>query len=571
MIRILRAFVWLRWRMLINSLEKTGARDTIERFSLAIENLGPIMAAVLMIPSGLALAVLGAGGGYALASGNTHSLLFETSRYILLPVVVLSLVGPLMLPAADRSNPVRLLLLPISRRTLYVAQSSSTIGDPWVALMLPLVLCLPLGLLAGGAITAALIGLVGALLLVIVIIGLSSLATSLLHLAVRDRRRGELLALLFIMILPMIGVLPGLLEGSGHRRARAEGAEVRRERVVPPWIAAAGERAFTLVPTELFISATREAAEQDLRSSGGPLFGLVMGALLLHGLGAFAFGRVLDSPGSTGARRAVPMRAAWGRRLPGFSTGASAVALAQLRLGLRTPRGRSIMLSPLMMLVVFGVIMHQRPGGMDLGPISLHSGLGLAAFASFISLMAILPIAMNQFAVDRAGLTMALLAPLDDREYLTGKAVGNALIAGPPAAFSIVASFVAFPGGSLALWMALPLALVATYLLVAPAAAACSALFPRVVDLNSIGRGSNAHGLAGLIGLFSFVVAAAPCVLIGLGVSRWLHNPVLVPLALLAWCGVAYGIGRVLFIPARRIFLQRRENLAMLRTSGSTQ
>ena len=38
--------------MLINSLERTGARDTIERFSIAIEELGPIMAAVLMIPSG---------------------------------------------------------------------------------------------------------------------------------------------------------------------------------------------------------------------------------------------------------------------------------------------------------------------------------------------------------------------------------------------------------------------------------------------------------------------------------------------------------------------------------------
>ena len=31
MLNILRAFAWLRWRMLINSLEKTGARDTVER------------------------------------------------------------------------------------------------------------------------------------------------------------------------------------------------------------------------------------------------------------------------------------------------------------------------------------------------------------------------------------------------------------------------------------------------------------------------------------------------------------------------------------------------------------
>ena len=44
MLRILRAFAWMRWRVLLNSLERTGARDTLERFSLAIEQLGPIVA-----------------------------------------------------------------------------------------------------------------------------------------------------------------------------------------------------------------------------------------------------------------------------------------------------------------------------------------------------------------------------------------------------------------------------------------------------------------------------------------------------------------------------------------------
>jgi hypothetical protein len=75
-LRTLRAFVWLRWRMLVNSLEKTGARDRVERFSLAVEKLGPIMAAVLMVPSSLVLAALATGGGYALARGDHGSFLF---------------------------------------------------------------------------------------------------------------------------------------------------------------------------------------------------------------------------------------------------------------------------------------------------------------------------------------------------------------------------------------------------------------------------------------------------------------------------------------------------------------
>lgn len=563
MIRTLRAFAWLRWRMLMNSLEKTGTRDTLERFSLAVEKLGPIIAGILMIPSAIALAGLGAAAGYAI-SGGEPSLLFETCRYILLIVPVLTIVGPLLLPAADRNNPIRMLLLPISRRTLYVAQAGSAFADPWILLMLPIVVFLPPGLLAGGGLAAALVALSGGALLVVVIIGIASLGASLMHLAVRDRRRGELLALVAILLIPMLSMLPGLI-GSGRHRARKEGRPPARERLaVPPAVAAAGERAFALLPTELYVTATRAATRGNAAPAAGALFALAAMGALLHGIGLFAFGRVLDSPGSTGARRAVPMRAAWGRTLPGLSPGASAVALAQLRLALRTPRGRSILLSPLMMFVIVAVIMRRNVSGLELGMFSMQSGLSLASFASFVCLMSVLPIAMNQFAVDKAGLTMALLSPLRDTEYLAGKAVGNALIAAPPALFCVLAALAAFPGGPAALWLAIPLALLATYLLAAPAAAAFSAIFPRPVDLNSIGRGSNAHGLSGLLGMAAFLFAGVPNLLIVMAATRLLHRPSLAPVFLLLWCAVAYGLSRLLFIPAVKVFARRRENLALI-------
>jgi hypothetical protein len=46
--------------------------------------------------------------------------------------------------------------------------------------------------------------------------------------------------------------------------------------------------------------------------------------------------------------------------------------------------------------------------------------------------------------------------------------------------------------------------------------------------------------------------------------SSWLQRPSLAPVLLLVWCAVSYGISLLLFIPARRIFAKRRENLAML-------
>jgi hypothetical protein len=254
----------------------------------------------------------------------------------------------------------------------------------------------------------------------------------------------------------------------------------------------------------------------------------------------------------------------WRRTLPGLSSGASAVALAQLRLALRTPRGRAILLGPVVTIAIFGVLMRRQTGTMDFGSLSFAGGLSLAIFGSFASLTSILPIAMNQFAVDKAGLTLALLSPLKDGEYLAGKAVGNGLIAAVPALLCVLVSFVLFPGGSLALWAAIPLSLVATYLIVAPAAAAFSAIFPRIVDLNSVGRSGNAHGLAGLLGLVTFVVSAVPCVVLTLAASHWLDRPTLVPVLLLVWCVIAYGISRLLFVPVRRVFASRRENLALI-------
>jgi uncharacterized membrane protein len=53
-------------------------------------------------------------------------------------------------------------------------------------------------------------------------------------------------------------------------------------------------------------------------------------------------------------------------------------------------------------------------------------------------------------------------------------------------------------------------------------------------------------------------------VLLTLVTSKWLERPALVPVLLLAWCVVAYAIGRALFVPARSVFARRRENLALI-------
>jgi hypothetical protein len=558
--QILKAFAWMRWRVLMNSLERSGARDVVERFSIAIEQLGPIMAALVMIPSAILLAGAGAYGGWALAQGNPRPIPFEALRFLLLAACVLAIVGPLMLPAGDRTNVVRLLLLPISRQLLYTAQAATTLTDPWVLLVVPAVATVPFGLLVGGAWGTAVVAAGAGTLLVIVLIGLTVLATSLIHLIVRNRRRGELLMLIFILVLPLVGMFPVLWAG-GARDTRGE-RRAERDRATRAWVTIVERRVLPLVPSEMYVRSTRSAADQGVGEALVQMVGLVTVAAVLHTTGFFVFGRMLDSPGTSARRKAARAKpGVW--RIPGVTSGTSAVALNQIRLAFRTPRGRSILLSPLVVFIMFSAVMWRGGAGVEFGFLFLEDGISLAIFGSFVSLLAILPFAMNQFAIDRAGLTLTFLSPLDDQELLHGKAIGNAVVAGVPALFCVIGAALLFRGASLAVWLLVPLGLLATYSLMAPVAAVLSAVFPRSVDLNSIGNGSNAHGAAGLLGFLSALVAGAATLVVALVARRTLGG-YLSLLVMLIWGGLCVLVARILFMAARRILSRRRENLALI-------
>jgi hypothetical protein len=560
-LRTLRAFAWMRWRVFVNALEHTGGRDMLERLSGAVEQIGPIIALVLLVPSAIVLAGAGGYAGYWLAAG-VPVMTFEAVRFVLLAACGFAIVGPMLMPSMEPTAVVRLLLLPIPRGTLYAAQVAGALSEPWVLIALPVVLALPVGLAAGGAALAAVLAFAAGALLILCLIGLSTVATLLLHLVARDRRRGELLALLFIILVPVLALLPGILLESPDR----DGDSARRSRhdtPMPAWVTDGAHVAQAVVPSELFVRATRSSAQHEANDAILPLLVLVASATLLHGIGLVTFIRLLDSP-SAGTRRRTSGRAESATvRVPFLSRGSAAVAQAHVRLTLRTPRGRSIVLSPFVVFVLFTIVIF-RQGQMELGFASLTNGLNLATFGSAVCLLAILPFALNQFAIDGSGLTLALLSPLSTRELLAGKAVGNGLIAVGTGLVVLVVAFVLFPDGSPWLWLSLPPGLTATYAIAAPGAAALSAIFPRAVDLNSIGRGSNAHGLAGLLGLLLFGMSGLPAILIALVTAGALHRPELTPVVMVVWCGLAVLISRLLLRGVAMLFDRRRENLGMV-------
>ena len=277
---------------------------------------------------------------------------------------------------------------------------------------------------------------------------------------------------------------------------------------MPEWTEGVRSSLFAAVPSELYVRATRARSAPERGTSAGPTLGLTAGVLALHGLALLAFTRLLDSPSSMGPRSAGRAEA-WGLRHPGAVPG-------RVR-GRRSPSSASRAdaartfdaASPFLVFGVFAVVL-KRSGGMDLGSLSITSGQGLATFGCAMYLLSILPFAMNQFAIDGAGLTLELLSPLGDADILSGKMAGIGLIVFVPACLCLAVAFTLFPAGPTALWISIPIGLAATYLLVAPLAALLSALFPRAVDLNSIGRGSNAHGVGGSLGLVAFALAPCP-------------------------------------------------------------
>lgn len=558
MFRILRAFAWLRWRVLLNSLERTGARDRLERMSLAVDQLAPIMAGVILVPSLLGISVLSAFAGAAVARGSGRALTFEALRYLTLAVSGLAIAGPLLMPVMERANPVRLLLLPIQRGTLYLAQAAGTLADPWTLMALPLVLFLPLGLAVGGAPQAAMVAFVAGLLLLVVIVGLSTVTSCVAQLVLRDRRRGELVALAFILLLPLIGIGSSAIGRSPQpRSASQEHAAQQRHPSLPAEIA---RRAFWLLPSEQYVRAARAGTLVNRSNPASSVAVLLLTALALHGAGVLAFGRLLASPGSVGPRRVARGGARARVRIPWISPAAGAIATAQVRLAVRTPRGRSTLLSPVVAFAVLAVLAMQG-GQLSWIP---QTGAGLAALSALFAVMTGLPLATNQFAIDGAGLTLELLSPATEQDLLTGKTVANGLTAGAPAALCMLAALALFPGGSPALWLAVPIGLVGVYLLLAPALAFGSILFPRVVNLNSIGSGSNAHFLAGLMGLAGMGLAAMPPILLALLATGWLNRPTLAPLFLAGWCLVAYAAHRFLFRLLRLLLARRRENLSLV-------
>lgn len=563
----LRAIIWLRWRLLLNSFRGRRQRDALESASRWLAVVVPILIAIFVLAWALLLAVGAVLGGVALARDEPASRAVRIFAR-LLPFMVSFVLVVAALGRSGRaavSSGARMSLLPIPRRLLHHIEVAAGLGDPWILFMVPALLALPFGLWRGGLPSAGALALLAGLGLLAAMMGLSSLLSNALQWLMRERRRGEALAILLVVVAStfglMIASIDDRIEGRVRAAKRPPGSApaarvVRIDGLFPAWLRP--------LPSELYGSALDAAADRRAGRAAGISTLLLGEAALMIFLSGRIHRRLLETPAGGRRRRGGEV---WPREvsLPGIDPVVTSLALAQARSWMRTVRGRMVLLLPGPMLLALGFVLgskEAKPGALPaflVGPIGpLILGFGLT-----ITILSIQPMAFNQFAADRAGLTLMRLAPVEVRQVAAGKTLAGGLLFLAGALPCLAAALIARPGGPVLLWAATLLGAAGIYAASAPAATAISALFPRASDLGEIGSAGNPHPLAGLVGsLMTLVLAVPPGLLTFAG---WIlaESGILTFGLQAAWLGAAVGAAWLLSGPAAVVAARRLEAIGL--------
>lgn len=119
----------------------------------------------------------------------------------------------------------------------------------------------------------------------------------------------------------------------------------------------------------------------------------------------------------TPTRSAQPLHALFlEKTIPGLSEQAAIVALTGFRSLLRAPEVKMLLLSPIIMVVIFGGLFLR--GGFDV-PVAVRPLFAFGAIAMILFTMG--QLAGNQFGYDRSGFRIFVLSPAPRREILLGK------------------------------------------------------------------------------------------------------------------------------------------------------
>jgi hypothetical protein len=461
----LRAFLWLRWRLRLNQLKRAGTANAIV---VAILAVGALLFALL------AFVALFFVGRTALAAAAPPIILLVWDGVVTL-FVFFWLAG--LIADLQRSESLSLekfLHLPVSLSGVFLINYLSSLLSVNLVIFVPAMLGLSAGLvLARGPELAWLFPLVVAFLLMITALTYQFQGW-LAALMVNPRRRRTVIVLLTASFI-LLSQLPNLLnlfrpwekEQQERRQAVSHVTERRAELDRAHAEGKIDERQYLEKLQDLHREAKDRAAASEqmslhqvedaarLASFILPPGWLAVGAMsvaqgdsmpaLLATAGMTLIGAAslwrayhttvrLYTGQFTGGKRAAAVaqtpsvgKAAdhlLERALPFVSEHASVIALATFRGLLRAPESKMMLLTPFILMVIFGSTIATRPA--DMG----DAARALLAFGAMaMVLLGMVQLIGNQFGFDRNGFRVFVLCPARRQDILLGKNLAFAPLA----------------------------------------------------------------------------------------------------------------------------------------------
>lgn len=476
----LKTFLWLRWRLVANRNKRAGKGSVI---------LQGILVAILISAGVLALVAGILVGFLVLPNTSSQNILLVWDGVVVLFLFFWMTELLVELQRSELLSLDKFLHLPVSLGSAFLINYVGSISSAGAAFFLPLMLGLSIGLVfSRGAIMLLMFPLVAAFALMV---------TALTHqfrgwlasLMVNQRRRRTIISLatvVFVLIIQTPNIInftsarwrsrPGTpraeqLARETHKLDEALASnEITREehrlrmrqlrqsnreedwkliqevarvanQIVPlGWLPYGAMAAFEdrALPGLLGVVGLTLIGAGSLRRSYRTTLRLYTGQFTAgsHRVPSEA---TLQQPAAPA--RAGPYRARFlEKRIPRLSEHASAVTVACLRSLTRAPEAKLMLLSPVVMLFIFGGMFFNQGDG----PPELFRPLMVSGAFTFIFFM-VLGVMGNQFGFDRTGFRVYVLAPAPRKDILLGKNLSMAPFVLAFMLFLVVLLQIAYP------------------------------------------------------------------------------------------------------------------------------
>jgi ABC-2 type transport system permease protein len=452
----LRTILWLRWRMSMNQLRRSGIASSVI--------LG--LLAVLILSSSISLFFIALIVGVLTLPKAAPDVLMYVWDGIVFTFLMLWMIGLVAeLQRAEVLSLQKLLHLPVSLSGTFVINYLGSLLSLTMVILLPGMIGLTIALVAAKGVVMLLVFplLAGFLLMVTALT--YQFQGWLAALMVNQRKRRTVIVIVtmvFVLVFQLPNLLNVFFQGQMRRsnntatqlqseleqldRARMAGQitmeefNERRAQVVQAHDGRVAEqnsndrqRAETLISRVNMILPVGWLPYGVMTCSKGNVLPAILGIVGTSVIGVLSLwrsyhttvrlytgqftGRVQPRPAAAPAAPVVPADMKFmERRLPFLSDHASAIAAANLRSLSRAPEAKMLLLSPAIMIIVFGSMLLTRSIN---PPEAMRPMMGFAAIGMI--LLTTMQLIGNQFGLDRDGFRVYVLCAAPRRDILFGK------------------------------------------------------------------------------------------------------------------------------------------------------